>query len=113
MKARLPQGMGGSRADMMANIQKMQQDMENTQEALKAKEYTATSGGGMVRATVNGEHKVLNLSINPDVVDADDVDILQDMIIAAINEATLNAIKDSEEEMGKISPGIDLSALGL
>lgn len=113
MKARLPKGTNPSKADMMANIQKMQADMEATQEALKSKEYTASSGGGMVEATVNGDHQVTNLKINPGVIDPEDVDMLQDLIIVAINEAIENAAKDSEEQMGKINPGFDLGALGL
>lgn len=113
MKARLPKGVNPSRAEMMANIQKMQADMEATQEALKEKEYTAAAGGGMVEATVSGSNEVKNLKIDPKVVDPDDVDMLQDLIIVAINEAMAAAVKDSEEQMGKINPGFDLGALGL
>ena len=89
----------------------MQEDMQNAQAELEAKEYTATSGGNMVEATVNGKHEVLSLKINPDVVDPDDVDMLEDLVMAAVNEAIRAAVSDSEDKMGAITGGMNLPGM--
>ena len=81
----MPGGM--NQAAMMKQAQKMQQEMLRMQEEMENKTYSATTGGGMVTATVNGKHEVLDLKINPEAVDPDDVEMLQDMVIAAVNEA--------------------------
>ena len=85
----MPGGM--NQAALMKQAQKMQQDMLRMQEEMENKTYSATSGGGMVTATVNGKHEVLNLEIKPEAVDPDDVEMLQDMVIAAVNEAMRSA----------------------
>ena len=81
----MPGGM--NQAAMMKQAQKMQQEMLRMQEEMENKTYSATTGGGMVTATVTGKHEVKDLVINPEAVDPDDVEMLQDMIIAAVNEA--------------------------
>jgi len=113
MKARLPQGYGsqGSQQQMMKRVQQMQQDMNALQTELAAREFSAASGGGMVKATVTGEKKLVSLTIDKQVVDAEDVEMLQDLIIAAVNEANATADKTSEEEMGKITSGMNLPGL--
>ncbi len=114
MKARLPQGYGGGPGNMQSMLkqaQKMQEDMAAAQAELEEKEYTATSGGNMVEATVNGRHQVLSVKINPDVVDPDDVDMLEDLVCAAVNEAIRAAVADSEQKMGAITGGMNLPGL--
>ena len=111
MKARLPQGYGGGKNDMLQRVQKMQEDMETLREELDAKEYTASSGGGMVTAVVTGAHQLTSLKINPDVVDADDVEMLEDLIIAAVNEATNTAEADSAAKMENVTGGMSIPGL--
>lgn len=101
-------GMGGFNMDMIKQAQKMQQDMERLQAELMEKEYTATAGGGVVSATVNGKHALTSLEIDPEAVDPEDVEMLQDMIIAAVNEANNVAINDMSENMGKITGSLNL-----
>ena len=114
MKARLPQGYGSSGMNpnnMMKQIQKMQADMTALQEDLENREFTAVSGGGMVEVTVDGKHLIKAIKINPDAVDPDDVEMLEDLITVAVNEAISNAIKTSEEEMGAITGGLNMPGL--
>lgn len=114
MKARLPQGYGGGPGNMQSMLkqaQKMQEDMQTAQAELEAKEYTATSGGNMVEATVNGKHELVALKINPDVVDPDDVEMLEDLVSAAVNEAIRAAASDSEQTMGAITGGLNLPGM--
>ena len=111
MKARLPQGYGGGPGNMQAMLrqaQKMQEDMAAAQAELEEKEYTATAGGGMVTATVDGKHLVRSLELNPEAVDPEDTEMLADMIMAAVNEAVRKAQADSEETMGKLTGGMNL-----
>ena len=105
----MPGGM--NQAAMIKQAQKMQQDMLRMQEEMENKTYTATSGGGMVSATVNGKHEVLNLEIKPDAVDPDDVEMLQDMIIAAVNEAMRTADADAANNMSRLTGGLNLGGL--
>ena len=83
----MPGGM--NQAAMMKQAQKMQQEMLRMQQEMETKTYTAAAGGGMVKATVNGKHEVVDLQINPEAVDPDDVEMLQDMVMAAVNESRL------------------------
>lgn len=101
-------GMGGINMDMIKQAQKMQQDMERLQGELMEKEYSATAGGGAISATVTGKHVLTKLVIDPDAVDPDDVEMLQDMVIAAVNEANRNAMEDMSETMGKLTGGMNL-----
>ena len=105
----MPGGM--NQAAMMRQVQKMQQEAIRMQEEMENKTYSATTGGGMVTATVNGKHEVVNLSINPEAVDPDDVEMLQDMVIAAVNEAMRAADTDSANNMSRLTGGLNLGSL--
>ena len=106
MKKGFPGGMGGMNMNMIKQAQKMQQNMMKMQEELEEKEYTASAGGGAVSATVSGKNKVLALTISPDVVDPEDTEMLQDLIIAAVNEALRKADADSAAMMSKLTGGL-------
>lgn len=116
MKARLPQGYGGGGAANLQQLarqaQKMQDDMAAATEELNQKEYTASSGGGMVSVTVSGELEIKSMQIDPDVVDPEDIEMLSDLITAAVNEAIRAANTDKEETMNKISGGMNLGGMG-
>ena len=116
MKARLPQGYGGGGAGNLQQLarqaQKMQDDMAAATEELNAKEYSASAGGGMVEVTVSGELEIKRLDIKPDVVDPEDIEMLADLVTAAVNEAIRAANTDKEETMSKISGGMNLGGLG-
>ena len=105
----MPGGM--NQAAMIKQAQKMQQDMLRMQEEMENKTYSATTGGGMVTASVNGKHQVMSLEINPEAVDPDDVEMLQDMIIAAVNEAMRAADAESASNMAKLTGGMNLGGL--
>ena len=102
---------GGMNMNMMKQAQKMQQELLKMQQEMETKEYSATSGGGMVTASVNGKHEILSLTINPEAVDPDDVEMLQDMIIAAVNEAMRTAEAESANAMSKLTGGLNLGGL--
>ncbi len=101
-------GMPGNMNNLMKQAQRMQRQMEEKQKELEEKEYTASSGGGAVEATVTGKKLLTKLTISPDAVDPDDVEMLQDMIIAAVNEAINQAESESDELMRGISSGLNL-----
>ena len=105
----MPGGM--NQAAMIKQAQKMQQEMLRMQEEMENKTYCAAAGGGMVKAEVNGKHEVVSLEINPEAVDPDDVEMLQDMVIAAINEAMRTADVDSANNMSKLTGGLNLGGL--
>ena len=105
----MPGGM--NQAAMMKQAQKMQQEMLRMQQEQEAKTFTAKAGGGMVCATVNGKHEVLNLEIKPEAVDPDDVEMLQDMVIAAVNEAMRTADADAANNMSRLTGGLNLGGL--
>ena len=105
----MPGGM--NQAAMIKQAQKMQQEMLRMQEEMETKTYSAATGGGMVKATVNGKHELLGLEINPEAVDPDDVEMLQDMIIGAVNEAMRAANADSANNMAKLTGGLNLGGL--
>ena len=105
----MPGGM--NQAAMMKQAQKMQQEMLRMQEEMENKTYSATTGGGMVTATVNGKHEVVDLKINPEAVDPDDVEMLQDMVIAAVNEAMRAADAESAQNMSRLTGGLNLGGL--
>lgn len=112
MKVRIPNSGGpGNMNQMLKQAQKMQEDMAALQEDLEQREYTGTSGGGMIKATVDGKHLIKNIEISPDAVDTDDMEMLEDLIIVAVNEAISAAIKTSEEEMGAITGGLNMPGL--
>ena len=99
---------GGMNMNMIKQAQKMQQDMMKMQEELQKKEYTAASGGGMVSATVSGKRELISLTIDPEAVDPDDVEMLQDMIVAAVNEAIRASESDAASSMQKLTGGLNL-----
>ena len=105
----MPGGM--NQAAMMKQAQKMQQELLRMQEEQETKTYTAKAGGGMVAATVNGKHELTALEINPEAVDPDDVDMLQDMIIAAVNEAMRTADAEAANNMSRLTGGLNLGGL--
>jgi len=96
--------MKGGMQQLMKQAQQMQKKMAKLQEDLATMEVEATVGGGMVSAKVNGQKELVSLSVDKEVVDPDDVEMLQDLIVAAVNEAMRKAAKKHEEEMGKIVP---------
>ncbi len=104
---------GGMNMNMLKQAQKMQQDMLRMQQELQEKEYQAASGGGVVTAAVNGKHELKALTIDPEAVDPDDVEMLQDMIVAAVNEAMRAADADAASTMQSITGGLNLGGLGL
>ena len=105
----MPGGM--NQAAMMKQAQKLQQEMIRMQQEQESKTYTSTAGGGMVSATVNGKHELVNLEIKPEAVDPDDVDMLQDMIIAAVNEAMRTADSEAANNMSRLTGGMNLGGL--
>ena len=110
MKARIPNQGGNSQAAMMKKIQDMQNEMARIQEEVENSEFSASAGGGAVEVTVNGKHEVLDVKIQPEVVDPEDVEILSDMIIAATNEAIRKAADTMEQKMGSATSGMGLPA---
>lgn len=112
MKVRIPNSGGpGNMNQMLKQAQKMQEDMATLQADLENREYTAVSGGGMVEVTVDGKHLIKAIKIKPEAVDPDDTEMLEDLITVAVNEAISNAIKNSEEEMGAITGGLNMPGL--
>lgn len=113
MKARMPQGFGRPDPNaMMRQVQKMQENIRAKQEELEAREYTGTASGEMVSVTMNGKHEVVAVSIKPEAVDPDDIEMLEDLIAAAVNSAVSAVDKDSEEEMSKLTGGLNIPGLG-
>ena len=104
---------GGMNMNMIKQAQKMQADMLKMQEELEKAEYTATAGGGVVTAVISGKKELVSLVIEPDAVDPEDVEMLQDMIIAAVNEALRKAEASASENMSRLTGGLNLGALGL
>ena len=112
MKVRIPNSGGPSNMNqMLKQAQKMQEDMATLQEDLEQREYTATSGGGMIEVTVDGKHLIKSIKINPDAVDPEDTEMLEDLITVAVIEAIGNASKTAEEEMGAITGGLNLPGM--
>ena len=105
----MPGGM--NQMAMMKQAQKMQQELMRMQEEQETKVYTASAGGGMVSASVNGKHEVVDLKINPEAVDPDDVEMLQDMVIAAVNEAMRTADAEAANNMSRLTGGLNLGGL--
>ena len=100
-------GMGGMNMNaLMRQAQKMQQDIADKKEELKAREYSAESGGGAVKATVNGNNEIVALELSPDVVDPADTEMLGDLITVAVNQALRAAAADAEAEMNRLTGGM-------
>ena len=115
MKARLPQGYNsggpGNMQGMLKQAQKMQDDMAQKQAELDEQEYSAIAGGGMVECVVTGKHEVKSVKIKPEAVEPDDVEMLEDMVMAAVNEAIRQAQTTSDEAMGALSGGLNIPGL--
>ena len=102
---------GGMNMNMIKQAQKMQQEMLKMQEEMETKEYEASVGGGMVTAKVTGKKELTAIVINPEAVDPDDVEMLQDMVIAAVNEAMRKADSEASANMSKLTGGLNLGGL--
>ncbi|CAM5221369.1 Nucleoid-associated protein OS=Ureibacillus acetophenoni OX=614649 GN=SAMN05877842_1255 PE=3 SV=1 [Ureibacillus acetophenoni] len=100
-------GMGNMQG-MMKKMQKMQKEMMQAQEELNAREFEGTAGGGMVKVTVNGQREVLGVNLDPSVVDPDDVEMLQDLVVVAINDALKKVEETTASTMGKFTQGLNL-----
>lgn len=103
--------MPGNMNNLMKQAQRMQRQMEEKQKELEEKEWEASAGGGAVKVKVSGKREVTSISISPEVVDPEDIEMLQDLIISAINEAVNNIETTTESEMSKITGGVALPGL--
>jgi len=111
MKAHIPGANNQSRADMLRQVQKAQEDMANTQAALEATEYEGVAAGGQVKVTVDGKHSVHSVKIDKAIIDPDDAEMLEDLVAVAFNDAVTKAINDSEEKMSAITGGLNIPGL--
>ncbi|MBP0980896.1 MAG: YbaB/EbfC family nucleoid-associated protein [Oscillospiraceae bacterium] len=114
MKARLPAGMGGgpqNQKDLMRKAQRMQEQLAEKQAELEEREFTVTSGGGMVEVTMNGKKEIKSLNIKPEIVDPDDIEMLQDVIMAAVNEVVRQVEETTNQELGQITSGLSIPGL--
>ena len=114
MRANLPKGMGGGPQNMQAMIrqaQKMQEEVAAKQEELDAREYEIKAGGGVVTVKINGKKEVLSIDIDPEVVDPDDVETLQDILVAGVNEAIKRVEDTNSKEMEKITGSMNMPGL--
>ena len=99
-------------AEMQQKIQQMQEAMTAAQDAVEAQEFTASVGGGVVEAKVNGKKEVLSVTIKPEAVDPEDVEMLQDLVVSAVNEALRQAGDAMEKSVSNVTGGLDLSGFG-
>ena len=109
MKARLPQGVGAGPSNMNQMIkqaQKMQEDMARVQDELDAREYAGTSGGGMVEVAMTGKKEVVRVTLKPEVVDPDDIEMLEDLVAAAVNDALRAVEEDARQSLGAVTGGM-------
>ena len=101
-----PGGMPGNMNNLMKQAQRMQRQMEEGQKELETKEFSASAGGGVVEVTVTGKREVSKVKIDPEAVDPDDVEMLEDLIVAATNEALRKCEEESQAQMAKITGGL-------
>lgn len=114
MKVRLPEGMGKGPSNMnamMRQAQKMQEDMTALQEELDSREYDVSAGGGVVNIKINGKKEIISIEIKPEIVDPDDIEMLQDILTAGINEAIKKVENTNSEEMGKLTGSLNIPGL--
>ena len=115
MKARLPQGYGKAPANnmnsMIKQAQKMQEELAKKQAELDEMEFSTTAGGGVVTVVMNGKKEMKSLTIKPEIVNADDIEMLQDLIMAATNEALRTIEEKTSQEMDKITGGLNIPGL--
>ena len=109
MKARIPNQ--ANQGNMMKRIQQMQEDMENIQKEVEASEFTASAGGGAVEVTVNGSHEILSIKMEPDVVDPEEIEMLEDLLIAALNESIRKANDAMEQGIERAKGGLSIPGL--
>lgn len=106
-----PKPQGGNMQKQIQQMQAMQKQMEDIQEELETREFTATAGGGAISVTASGAKKITSIKIEKDVVDPEDVEMLEDLVTAAVNEVLEQVDAVSEEEMGKVTGGLDIAGL--
>ncbi len=99
---------GGMNANLVKQMQRMQEDMQKKQEEVEAEQFSATAGGGAITATVTGQRQLVSVALQPEVVDPDDVEMLQDLIVAAVNEALKKAEEKMAGEMQRFTGGMNL-----
>ena len=113
MKARIPKGAGGAQNmnQVIKQAQRMQDEITELQEQIEARDFSATAGGGAVEVVLTGKKTIKSLTLKPEVVDPEDIEMLQDLIISAVNEAINNIEAETEAERGKITGGVSLPGL--
>ena len=104
-------GMPGNMNNLMKQAQKMQRQMEEAQKELEEKEVTAAAGGGAVEVTVSGKHEITKVKLSPEVVDPDDIEMLEDLVAAAVNATVKQVDETAEAEMGKLTGGLNIPGL--
>ncbi|MCH3965434.1 MAG: YbaB/EbfC family nucleoid-associated protein [Clostridium sp.] len=104
-------GGGGNMNNFMKQAQKMQKQMQDMQEELENKEFTATAGGGAVTAVVNGKKYIKSIKIKPEVIDPDDVEMIEDLVLTACNEALKNADEQTASDMKKLTGGLNIPGM--
>lgn len=102
---------GGNMNNLMKQAQAMQKKMEEMQKQIEASEFEASAGGGAVSVKINGKKEVLGINIKPEVVDADDVEMLEDLVLSAVNEALRKADEETANKMGKVTGGMNIPGL--
>ena len=113
MKANIPKGMGGPQnmQAMLRQAQKMQEDMAAKQEELNAREYDISAGGGVVNVKINGKREILEINLEPEIVDPDDIETLSDILVATVNEAIKRVDETNNAEMSKITGPMNMPGL--
>ena len=112
MKVRIPQGMGGGNMQsMLKQAQKMQEDMADKQAELEAREYEVAAGGGVLTVKINGKKEILSVKLAEVIVDPDDIETLEDLIVAGMNEAIEKVEADAAAEMSKITGGMSIPGM--
>ncbi len=111
MKVRIPNSGPGNMQSMLRQAQKMQEDMQAMQAELESREYEVSAGGGVVNVKINGKKELLSVKIAEEVVDPDDIETLEDLVLAAVNEAIKTVESDSEREMSKITGGMSIPGM--
>ena len=104
-------GMPGNMNNLMKQAQKMQRQMEETQREMEEKEYEASAGGGAVTVRVSGKKEVLSVKLSEEVVDPDDIEMLEDLVLSAVNEALKKADEETSNKMGKLTGGLNIPGM--
>ncbi|KXA00081.1 MAG: YbaB/EbfC family nucleoid-associated protein [Anaerococcus vaginalis] len=102
---------GGNMNNMMKKVQKMQKEMARAQQEIEEKEFSSTAGGGVIEAVVNGKKELVKINIDEDVVDPEDTEMLEDLVVAAVNDALKKADEYTQREMGKLTGNINIPGL--